>query len=68
MSSCGRSTRFLRGTVARLPAPGLKVPLIGWSEVRWAKASPLTEGLPDCPFYFVHSFAPTETSESEEIM
>ena len=58
---------FLRGTVERLPAPGLKVPLIGWSEVRWAKASPLTEGLPDCPFYFVHSFAPTETSEEDRL-
>jgi glutamine amidotransferase len=50
---------FLEGRVERLRAPGLKVPLIGWSPVRWAKRSELIEGLPDqCPFYFVHSFAP----------
>jgi glutamine amidotransferase len=56
--------RFLKGTVDRLPAPGLKVPLIGWNEVRWAKRSRLTEGLPDsCPFYFVHSFAPAPSDD-----
>ena len=50
---------YVKGTVERLPAPGLKVPLIGWNAVRWSRSSPLTEGLPgECPFYFVHSFAP----------
>jgi glutamine amidotransferase len=45
--------------VERLPAPGLKVPHIGWNEVRWTRRTALTEGLPDTsPFYFVHSFAP----------
>ena len=51
---------FLKGTVERLPAPGMKVPLIGWNPVAWTQGSRLTDGLPDaCPFYFVHSFAPT---------
>jgi imidazole glycerol-phosphate synthase subunit HisH len=55
-----RGLGFLQGRVERLPAPGLKVPLIGWSPVRRTKHSSLWEGLPDdCPFYFVHSFAPT---------
>jgi imidazole glycerol-phosphate synthase subunit HisH len=58
---------FMHGSVERLPAPGLKVPLIGWSEVRWLKASLLTEGLPDCPFYFVHSFAPFDTTEEDRL-
>jgi glutamine amidotransferase len=50
---------LLPGRVERLPAPGLKVPLIGWNPVSWAKRSPLVDGLEDaCPFYFVHSFAP----------
>ena len=50
---------LLPGRVERLPAPGLKIPLIGWSAVHWAKPSALTDGLPqECPFYFVHSFAP----------
>jgi glutamine amidotransferase len=57
---------FLKGSVTRLPAPGLKVPLIGWSQVTWARASRLTEGLPDrCPFYFVHSFAPIDVEEGD---
>jgi glutamine amidotransferase len=35
----------------------LKLPHIGWSEVRWRRRSPLNEGLPDPTFlYHVHSF------------
>jgi imidazole glycerol-phosphate synthase subunit HisH len=57
---------FLQGRVERLPAPGLKVPLIGWSPVRWVRRSELTGGLPDdCPFYFVHSFAPVGCAEED---
>jgi imidazole glycerol-phosphate synthase subunit HisH len=57
---------LLAGTVDRLPAPGLKVPLIGWSPVTWARRSPLIEELPDeCPFYFVHSFAPATTTDDD---
>jgi glutamine amidotransferase len=59
---------FLKGTVERLPASGLKVPLIGWSPVSWTRASPLTEGLSDrCSFYFVHSFAPTGVEEEDRL-
>jgi glutamine amidotransferase len=55
----GTGLGLLPGRVDRLPAPGLKVPLIGWNAVRWSKRSRLLEGLEaDCPFYFVHSFAP----------
>jgi glutamine amidotransferase len=47
-------------------APGLKVPHIGWNEVRWARHTPLTEGLPQTsPFYFVHSFAPVAVGEDD---
>jgi glutamine amidotransferase len=50
---------LLDGPVAELDAPGLKVPHIGWSPVRWERGSRLTEGIPsETPFYFVHSFAP----------
>ena len=57
---------LLGGRVERLPAPGLKVPHIGWNEVRWTRHSPLTEGLPETsPFYFVHSFAPVAVSEDD---
>jgi glutamine amidotransferase len=62
----GAGLGFLPGRVERLPAPGLKVPLIGWCPVRWAKRSPLTESLPDeCPFYFVHSFSPVDVSSGD---
>ncbi len=37
--------------------PTLKLPHIGWSEVRWRRRTALTEGLPDPAFlYHVHSF------------
>ncbi len=50
---------LLTGTVRRLNVPGLKLPHIGWSELRWLRASPLSEGLPDPAYlYHVHSFAP----------
>jgi len=59
---------FLKGTVERLPAPGLKIPLIGWNPVAWSRGSLLTDGLPDaCPFYFVHSFAPTDVEEDTRL-
>ena len=50
---------FLPGAVDELEAPGLKVPHIGWSPVRWELDSPLVEGIEsETAFYFVHSFAP----------
>jgi glutamine amidotransferase len=50
---------LLAGEVDVLDAPGLKIPHIGWSPVRWEKESRLTEGIEsETPFYLVHSFAP----------
>jgi imidazole glycerol-phosphate synthase subunit HisH len=50
---------LLSGEVTGLDAPGLKIPHIGWSPVRWEKDSRLIEGIPsETPFYLVHSFAP----------
>lgn len=55
---------LLPGGVAELEAPGLKVPHIGWSPVRWEKDSRLTEGIEsETPFYFVHSFAPSPADD-----
>ncbi len=50
---------LLSGPVDGLEAPGLKVPHIGWSPVRWERESRLTAGIEsETPFYHVHSFAP----------
>ena len=50
---------LLAGEDEPLQAPGLKVPHIGWSPVRWERESELTEGLEgEVPFYFVHGFTP----------
>ncbi|HXR30166.1 MAG TPA: imidazole glycerol phosphate synthase subunit HisH [Solirubrobacterales bacterium] len=50
---------LLSGEVRELDAPGLKVPHIGWSPVRWQHDSRLVEGIDsETPFYLVHSFAP----------
>jgi imidazole glycerol-phosphate synthase subunit HisH len=55
---------LLGGGVAELEAEGLKVPHIGWSPVRWERASRLAEGIESgTPFYFVHSFAPRSSGE-----
>ena len=57
---------LIPGTVKRLDPRGLKLPHIGWNEVRWAKSSPLTEGLPDpSTFYHVHTFVPHPSDEAD---
>jgi imidazole glycerol-phosphate synthase subunit HisH len=50
---------LLDGEVRELDSPGLKLPHIGWSPVRWERDSELTLGLEsESPFYFVHTFTP----------
>jgi imidazole glycerol-phosphate synthase subunit HisH len=57
---------LLQGRVDRLPAPGLKVPHIGWNDVRWRRGSALLADLPEVsPFYFVHSYAPVVPTEED---
>jgi glutamine amidotransferase len=57
---------LLGGKVAPIEANGYKVPHIGWSPVRWAHPSRLTEGLgEEPPFYFVHSFTPRPAREDD---
>jgi glutamine amidotransferase len=47
---------IIPGTVRRLPA-GLKVPHIGWNQVRQVSAHPIFKGILDgSNFYFVHSY------------
>jgi imidazole glycerol-phosphate synthase subunit HisH len=50
---------LIGGEVTRLQAGGLRIPHIGWNEVRFERGSALTSELPSqgCPFYHVHSFA-----------
>jgi glutamine amidotransferase len=55
---------LLPGEVVPLDARGLKLPHIGWNEVRWARPSALSRGLPDpAPFYHVHSFVPVPSDD-----
>jgi imidazole glycerol-phosphate synthase subunit HisH len=51
---------LIPGDVKPLGSGGLRVPHIGWNEVRFERSSALTAGLPQdgCPFYHVHSLAP----------
>jgi imidazole glycerol-phosphate synthase subunit HisH len=46
----------IKGEVRKLPA-GLKIPHMGWNQVRQKSPHPLFEGIPDgSNFYFVHSY------------
>ncbi len=48
----------LPGRVVRLPE-GVKVPHMGWNQVRIARSHPVFDGIPDGSFfYFVHSYYP----------
>jgi glutamine amidotransferase len=59
---------LLPGGVPRFPAArmaGLKVPHMGWNEVRQARAHALWEGIPSGErFYFVHSYYPDPAQRS----
>jgi glutamine amidotransferase len=54
---------IIPGEVRALQAGKLKLPHIGWNEVRFERTgSPLIADLPNrCAFYHVHSFAPVPT-------
>jgi glutamine amidotransferase len=50
---------LLAGEVSPIDGDGLRIPHIGWNDVRFERPSPLTDGLPEdgCAFYHVHSLA-----------
>jgi imidazole glycerol-phosphate synthase subunit HisH len=50
---------LIAGDVKWLDSAGLRIPHIGWNEVRFERSSPLTEGIRagGAPFYHVHSLA-----------
>jgi glutamine amidotransferase len=59
---------LIPGHVRRLDARGLKLPHIGWNEVRWVRSSPLIDGLPNpSTFYHVHSFV-CEPADSGDVL
>jgi glutamine amidotransferase len=60
---------LLQGEVTALDTGGLRLPHIGWNEVRFERPSPLSSGLPEkgCPFYHVHSFAPRPSNPGDVV-
>ena len=50
---------WIKGEIARMEAPGLRLPQMGWNELQFSEgAHPLLEGLPrGAHAYFVHSYA-----------
>ena len=47
---------IIPGAVRRLP-PGLKIPHMGWNQVKQKTSHPIFDGIPDeANFYFVHSY------------
>jgi glutamine amidotransferase len=53
---------LLAGEVPRLRADGLKIPHMGWNQVRQARPHALWREVPDgARFYFVHSYYPRPT-------
>ena len=49
---------ILKGKIVKIPpAPGLKIPHMGWNNIKVKEDSRLFKGLPDNPYvYFVHSY------------
>jgi len=66
-NSCAAGLGVFQGSVVRFSEKqGLKIPEIGWNQVKLAKADcPLYRGIPDdSHFYFVHSFFPKPKDDS----
>jgi glutamine amidotransferase len=61
----GRVTRFRDDAMVTPTGERLKVPHMGWSPVRQARAHPLWAGIEDgARFYFAHSFRPEPADAS----
>ena len=58
---------ILPGTVVRFDVGRLKVPHMGWNELRVGRGHPVLEGLDGEAFYFVHSYYP-EPSEERDVL
>lgn len=66
-NSCAAGLGVFRGKVVRFAErPGLKIPQIGWNQLRLTRADcPLYRGIADGSYvYFVHSFFPKPADES----
>jgi len=53
------------------PAPGIKVPHMGWNTVRYPRQSRLFDGVPaDSAFYFVHSYhcVPAQSADAAGVV
>jgi imidazole glycerol-phosphate synthase subunit HisH len=60
---------WIKGDVAEMAAPGLRLPQMGWNGLQFVPGShPLLDGLvPDDHVYFVHSYALTGGEPAETI-
>ncbi len=60
-----RCLGLLPGRTRALPRePGLKIPHMGWNQVRFLRDHPLFQGLPEsAEYYFVHSYYPSPARE-----
>lgn len=58
---------WIEGEVQRLePGEGVRVPHVGWDEVRFERSSGLFDGVPDgSDFYFVHSYVVWPESDGD---
>lgn len=66
-NSCAAGLGIFKGDVVRFPdAKGLKVPQIGWNQIRiTSPACPIYKGIKDGSYvYFVHSFFPKPQDRS----
>jgi glutamine amidotransferase len=60
----GSGLRLMEGRVKRLPS-SVKVPHIGWNNLRLRQRNPLVEGVEDQAWvYFVHSYYPQPVDDS----
>ncbi len=56
---------IIEGNVLRFKVPGLKVPHMGWNQVKLVPDSKFLEGIPsDTYFYFIHSYYPVINDKS----
>ncbi len=63
-----RGLGVVPGHVRRFALANLKVPHMGWNQVRWEQGSKFLEGIPsESYFYFIHSYYP-ESADAEWVV
>ncbi|WP_100332302.1 imidazole glycerol phosphate synthase subunit HisH [Bacillus xiapuensis] len=64
-NGCHEGLGLLKGRVTRIPEGSVKVPHMGWNQLRFHRRSPMLHGIEEGFVYFVHSYYASEMQRED---